>query len=326
MAGGPTTPALVVAAAEAGALGFLAAGYKTSDAMTAEMATVRAATDEAFGVNVFVPQPRGDSNAVATYLASLQVDAARLDVELGEPRWDDDDWEAKVAALLDNPPATVTFTFACPPTDVITAFRSRGCMVGVTVTTPAEAMIAVDAGADYLCAQGLEAGAHRGSFHNSDGPGQDFGVLSLLSVISEMTDVPIVAAGGLGSPRAVAAVMAAGAVAAQAGTAFLRCPESGAHPVYKAALADERFTTTAITRAFSGRPARGLLNQFMIDHAGAPPAYPEINNATRPLRAAASAAGDAHRMSLWAGQGFRSALEHPAGEIVEFLASGVSRA
>ena len=122
-------------------------------------------------------------------------------------------------------------------------------------------------------------------------------------------------------PRQVRAVIAAGAVAAQCGTAFLRCPESGAHPRYKAALADPRYTETVLTRAFSGRPARGLVNQFIRDHQDAPAASPEINNATRPLRAAAAAGGDTERMSLWAGQGYRSATGHPAGEIVERLST-----
>jgi nitronate monooxygenase len=119
----------------------------------------------------------------------------------------------------------------------------------------------------------------------------------------------------------VRAVLAAGAVAAQCGTAFLRCTESGAHPLHKAALADPRYTETALTRAFSGRPARGLVNQFIRDHTDAPAAYPEINNATRPLRAAAAADGDTDRMSLWAGQGFRQALDGPAGEIVTMLSA-----
>jgi nitronate monooxygenase len=121
----------------------------------------------------------------------------------------------------------------------------------------------------------------------------------------------------------VAAARAAGADAVQIGTAFLRCPESGAHPTYKAALADPRFTTTAVTRAFSGRPARGLLNGFMEDHPDAPPAYPEINNATRPLRAAAASAGNPDGMSLWAGTAFRKATDRPAGEVIEQLARGL---
>ena len=124
------------------------------------------------------------------------------------------------------------------------------------------------------------------------------------------------------SADGVNAALAAGAVAAQCGTAFLRCPESGAHPAYKAALADPAFDRTAFTRAFSGRPARGLVNDFMRVHQDAPAAYPEINNATRPLRAAAAKAGDAHRMSLWAGEGFRHATEYPAADVIGMLCGG----
>jgi len=116
-----------------------------------------------------------------------------------------------------------------------------------------------------------------------------------------------------------ATVLAAGAVAVQCGTAFLRCPESGAHPLHKAALADPAFTHTAVTRAFSGRSARSLLNSFMLGHPDAPSGYPEINNATRPLRAAAAAAGDTGRMSLFAGEGFRAATTRPAAEVVAHL-------
>ena len=122
----------------------------------------------------------------------------------------------------------------------------------------------------------------------------------------------------------VSAALAADATAVQCGTALLRCPESGAHPVYKAALADPRYGGTAVTRAFSGRPARGLVNGFLRDHHDAPPAYPEINSATRPIRAAAAAAGDADRMSLWAGQGYRAATTRPAGEVIEMLCSPVA--
>ena len=167
--------------------------------------------------------------------------------------------------------------------------------------------------------QGYEAGAHRGTFVNDDAPGRDHGLLSLIGAIGAVTGLPQIAAGGIMGPRQVQAVLAAGAVAAQCGTAFLRSPESGAHPLHKAALADPRYTTTAVTRAFSGRSARGLVNGFIVDHVDAPPAYPEINNATRPLRAAAAARGDTERMSLWAGQGYRLAAELPAAEIIDRL-------
>jgi len=318
MAGGPTTADLVIAAARAGALGFLAAGYKTPAAMAAEITAVRAATAEPFGVNVFVPgPPYPDAGALARYLDSLGPGP-------GAASWDDDGFDGKVAALLADPPAVTSFTFGCPAAGVISALQDAGSLVAVTVTSPAEAALATAAGADALCVQGYEAAAHRGAFVNDDAPGRDYGLLSLIGAVAAVTGLPQIATGGIMSPRQVRAVITAGAVAAQCGTAFLRCPESGAHPRYKAALADPRYTATMLTRAFSGRLARGLVNQFIRDHQDAPAAYPEINNATRPLRAAAAAEGDTERMSLWAGQGYRSATEQPAGEIIERLSAAGS--
>ena len=154
---------------------------------------------------------------------------------------------------------------------------------------------------------------------NDKAPGRDHGLLSLIGEVAAVTGLPQIAAGGIMGPRQVQAVLAAGAVAAQCGTALLRSPECGAHPLHKAALADPRYTATVVTRAFSGRLARGLVNEFVVDHVNAPPAYPEINNATRPLRAAAAAAGDTERMSLWAGQGYRLATERSAGEIIDWM-------
>ncbi len=316
MAGGPSVPGLVTAAAGAGALGFLAAGYKTAEAMAAEMSAVRAATAEPFGVNVFVPgAPCAGTGALDRYLDSLRPAGP-----IAAASWDDDGFASKITALLADPPAVISFTFGCPEAQVIDALQTAGSTVVVTVTSPGEAAIAAASGADALCVQGYEAGAHRGTFVNDDAPGRDYGLLSLIGEVAAVTGLPQIAAGGIMGPRQVRAVIAAGAVAAQCGTAFLRCPESGAHPRYKAALADPRYTATTLTRAFSGRLARGLANQFIRDHPGAPAAYPEINNATRPLRADAAARGDTDSMSLWAGQGYRSATEQPAAEIIERLA------
>lgn len=321
MAGGPSTPALVAAAAGAGAIGFLAGGYKSGSAVAAEIADVRASTAGPFGVNLFVPGNRSSKpERVAAYAVSLAGDAVATGSTVGDPVWDDDGWEDKLAAVLAAAPPVVSFTFGCPAAEVVAEFRKVGALVAVTVTSPEEAQAAAAAGVDLLCAQGIEAAAHRGTFANSDRPGQDYGLLSLIGEVARVTGLPQIATGGIVSPGQVRAVLAAGAAAAQCGTAFLRCPESGAHPAYKAALASSRYSVTALTRAFSGRPARGLLNQFMLDHADAPAAYPEINNATRGLRAAAAASGDTDRMSLWAGQGFRSATDRPAAEVVEMLA------
>jgi nitronate monooxygenase len=327
MAGGPSTPALVIAAAESGAIGFLAGGYKTAADMAAEIARVRSATPGSFGVNLFVPrQATREPEALSAYVGQLEKEAGDLGAKVGAPSWDDDAYGAKLSVLMEDPPPLVSFTFGCPSADALRALQSAGTLVAITVTTPDEAALAQQAGADCLCLQGSEAGAHRASFTNDSGSAEDHPLASLLARVQGSSDLPLIAAGGLGGPDDVAAVLAAGATQAQLGTAFLRCTESGAHPLYKAALADPRFTATAVTRAFSGRRARSLVNDFVRAHEGAPAAYPEINNATRPLRAAAVAAGDVQRMSLYAGEGFRAAVQRSAAEIIEHLATGVAGA
>jgi nitronate monooxygenase len=325
MAGGPSTPELVTAAVRAGTVGYLAGGYKTPEALRTEILTVREATDGAFGVNLFVPgQPAASPDALAAYVASIHEEASALGATPGEPTWDDDAFDAKVDVLVAHPPSIVTFTFGCPPPGVISALQSAGALVGITVTTPAEAALALRATPDCLCLQGAEAGAHRGSFTNDDGGVPDVALLDLLAAVRRETEVPLIAAGGISGPDDVAAALENGATQVQAGTAFLRCPESGAHPAYKDALADPANAArgTTITRAFSGRRARALVNRFTQAHGDAPPAYPEINNATRPLRAAASAQGDTDRMSLYAGVGFAGAEARSAGEVIERLVSG----
>jgi nitronate monooxygenase len=324
MAGGPTTPALVIAAAEAGATGFLAAGYKSAAEMRNEIAAVRGVTSDAFGVNVFVPgEPTLHPEALAAYVDALGQEAAALGATLGTPRWDDDEYDAKLDVLLGAPPPLVSFTFGCPSTDVVRSLQAGGSLVVVTVTTPEEAVLAQRAEVDALCLQGSEAGAHRGSFVNED-RGHDYPLGTLLANVQRQCDLPLIAAGGIGDGQGVKAALAAGATQVQLGTAFLRSTESGAHTLYKAALADPRFTTTALTRAFSGRPARSLVNDFVSGHGDAPPAYPEINHLTRPLRAAAAAAGRPEYMSLYAGEGFRQAEERSAGEIIERLVAGLA--
>lgn len=320
MAGGVSTPELVLAAAEAGALGFLAAGYTSVAELAGQIAAVRAGTDEAFGVNVFVPgRPTADPDGLRRYLRDLAPDAARLGVGLGEARFDDDGFQDKVALLLADPVPVVSFTFGCPTAEVVRSLQGAGSVVVATVTCPEEAALALAAGADGLCAQGVEAGAHRGSFADDDLLRRDYRLLDLLDALRQVADVPVFAAGAIMGATQLAQVLTHGATAAQCGTAFLRCPESGAHPLHKAALADNKRPATAVTRAFSGRPARALVNRFVVDHPRAPAAYPEINNATRPLRAAAARHADTGSMSLWAGEGYPKATDRPAGEVVERL-------
>jgi nitronate monooxygenase len=326
MAGGPSTVDLVVAGARAGALGFLAGGYKSATALAEEMAAVRAAGVDAFGVNLFVPgDPTADPGGLAAYIAQLEPDAAALGVALGDASWNDDGFPAKVDAVLAAPPAAVSFTFGIPSVDVLRALQAAGSAVLLTVTTPEEAVVALQAGPDALALQGAEAGAHRGSLVNADRPDQDRPLRALLAAVRRRTLVPLVAAGGVGGPEDVADLLTRGADMVGAGTAFLCCPESGAPVAQKEALGAGSFTRTAVTRAFSGRRARALVNAMVEEHPGAPAAYPEINNATRPLRAAAARAGDVHHMSLYAGTGFNRAEGRPAAEVVEWLVSGLPR-
>jgi nitronate monooxygenase len=323
MAGGPSTVELVRAAGAAGALGFVAAGYRSATALAADVAALRSTGTGAFGVNVFVPGgPTSDPDGLQRHLAAIAADAARLGAELAAATWDDDDWDAKLALLLDDPVPVVSFTFGCPERHVVRSLQQRGTVVVATVTTAAEADVAEAAGVDALCAQGLEAGAHRGTFAADGELHAGLPTLELVRALTAGTRLPVVAAGGIMDEADVAAALAAGAVAVQCGTAFLLCDESGANATYRAALVDDRFTETALTRAFSGRPARGLRNAFIADHPDAPAAYPEVNNATRPLRAAAAAAGDPDRMSLWAGEGWRRAATGPAATVVARLAAG----
>ena len=320
MAGGPSTPELAAAVCAAGGLGFLAAGYKTATAMRTDMQKLTSLTDQPFGVNLFVPQPSVlKPDALQRYAGSLAADAERFGVSLGEPRHDDDDWDTKLEVLLELAPAVVSFTFDFPPSSVVEALQHRGVYVIATVTSRDEALRALAAGADALCVQGPEAGGHRGTFAAA-APPPEVPLHGILESLSDL-EVPLIAAGGIATAEHTRAALAVGAAAVQAGTAFLRADEAGTKPAHRAALSSpERFPTTGVTRAFSGRNARGLYNGFMRRHDGeAPYGYPEIHHLTTPLRAAAAAAGDPDWLNLWAGINYRNAAEGPAAAIVASL-------
>jgi nitronate monooxygenase len=320
LAGGPSTPALAIAVCEAGGLGFLAAGYRQPDGLREEIEQVRSATAKPFGVNLFVPAERSaDPASVRAYLEELAPEAARQQAELGEPRFDDDGWERKLEIVREQRPAVVSFTFGCPPAAVVQSLHERDIAAWVTITTAEEAEQASRAGADALVVQGIEAGGHRGGFADPDGS-DGWGLLALLRVVATTVDEPLVAAGGIADGAAVAAVLCAGASAAQVGTALMLSPEAGTVDAQRELLGQP--IPTRLTRAFTGRTARGLVNRFLDEHsAAAPAAYPEIHHATSPLRAAARRHGDADAFNLWAGQAHTLARELPAGEIVAILAT-----
>ncbi|GAB2834267.1 nitronate monooxygenase [Streptomyces chlorus] len=325
MAGGVAVPQLAAAVSEAGGLGFLAAGYKTADGMYQEIKQLRGLTGLAFGVNVFMPQPETpDPAAVGVYAHQLAGEAPWYATELGDPDCGrDDGYDAKLAVLLDNPVPVVSFHFGVPSRDVLDALRRAGTFTLATATTPDEARAVQEAGADAVIAQGVEAGGHQGTHRDDpETDGSGIGLLSLISQVREAVDIPVVAAGGIMHGSQIAAVLAAGASAAQLGTAFLATHESGAHVLHKQALTNPLYARTELTRAFSGRPARALVNRFLREHGPyAPAAYPDVHHLTAPLRKAAAAAGDPQGMALWAGQGHRMARELPAGQLVEVLAA-----
>ncbi|MEY2517189.1 MAG: nitronate monooxygenase [bacterium] len=318
LAGGPATVDLAVAVSDAGGLGFLAAGYRSAPDVAEQVRALRARSEKPFGVNVFAPPVTTTEPAVyASYVERLQREARQAGVRLGEPRLDDDDWEAKLALLAELAVPVVSFVFGCPVPDVIAALRARGSEVWVTVTSPAEARQAEDAGADALVVQGYEAGGHRASF--TDGDEAAYGLLALLQLVAARAHVALIATGGIGSGRGVAAALAAGARAAQIGTAFLRCPEAGTSAVHRAALATA--APTALTRAFTGKPARAIINRFMREHGdAAPSAYPELHQLTAPLRQAARDRGDPDSVNLWAGQTHELGSDEPAAVVARRLA------
>lgn len=315
MAGGPTTPALVAAVSEAGGLGFLAAGYKTAEAVQAEIAAARSTTARPFGVNLFYPtRDETDEAAVAAYAASLRGEEDRYGLRAGDPTWSDDEWDAKLAVVARERPEVLSFTFGCPEREIVEWLRGLDIAVWATVTSPAEARIALAAGADALVLQGAEAGGHQGSFRQHDD--EPVSTLTLLQLVSALTDRPLVAAGGIATAAGIAAVRRAGASAAQVGSALMLAEEAGTSEPHRQALRGQ--APTRLTRAFSGRRARGIVNRFMLEHHGrAPAAYPEIHYLTAPLRAKARALGDADGINLWAGQAYHLAVEATAGEIVE---------
>ncbi|MBQ1041640.1 nitronate monooxygenase [Micromonospora sp. C32] len=320
MAGGPSNPALVTAAARAGSVGFLAAGYQSPEAVEHEVRAVRAA-GVPYGLNIFVPAPaEPDPAPVGAYRRLLLPEAERYGVDLPPPRLHDDDhFAAKVDVAVAYAVPLVSFAFGVPPAGVVRALRDAGCYVLITVTSADEGRRAVAAGPDALVAQAGTAGGHASTTdpagYRPRGEARD-----LLAAVRAVTDLPVVVAGGTSSFEDVARLRAAGAAAVQSGTAFLLADEAGTRPAQRAAMLSGDFRRTVVTRAFTGHPARALRNRFTdVYSEAAPVAYPAVHHLTAPIRAAAARLGDAEALNLWAGTGFASAAPGPAVDIVARL-------
>jgi NAD(P)H-dependent flavin oxidoreductase YrpB (nitropropane dioxygenase family) len=321
MAGGGSTPELVVAAGRAGSLGFLAAGYKTPAALDEQMRRVRA-EGVPFGVNLFAPNPVPvPVDAYARYARAVQAEADRYGLSLSAtgPTEDDDDWAAKIDLIVGSPVPWVSFTFGIPDARVVATLRRAGITVLQSVTSAEEADEAARAGVDALIVQGPAAGGHSATL-TPDRPLASVSLPRLVARVRSTVTLPIIAAGGIGGPGDVAAALHAGADATMIGTLLLRADESGAATPHQQALTDPAFEGTVLTRAFTGRPARALRNAFIDRYESAAPAgYPAVHHLTAPLRRAATAAGDKGLIHLWAGTGYRQAAQEPVAQTLRRL-------
>jgi nitronate monooxygenase len=324
---GVSTPEMAAAVSNAGGLGSIGVGSVDAEATRQMIASVRSRTDRPFNVNVFCNQPAtADAARELAWLARLGPEFARYGVqpparltEIYRTFLTDD---AKLAVLLAERPAVVSFHFGLPARDRIEALRAVGIALLATATSLEEGRAIAAAGIDAVVAQGYEAGGHRGVF-DPNGPDDRLGTMALTRLLVKMLDFPVIAAGGIMDGAGIAASLALGAVAAQLGTAFVACPESSADAGYRAALLGSAAERTVMTTAISGRPARCLANRFTALSTGidsrAIPDYPIAYDAGKALHAAAKAAGEFGYGAQWAGQAAPLARAVPAAELVACL-------
>lgn len=319
--GGVTTAELVASACEAGALGFIAAAYLTPAQIAEISRAVRARTSRPFGINVFAPMaarhtprdPRHALERLAPYHAELRLAPPAVPCS-GAIEFDE-----QLDAALESGAAVLSFTFGLLPPAVVRRVKAREMFLMGTATTVSEAIALEHSEVDAVVAQGSEAGAHRGSFATEFDDAM-IGGIALVPQIVDAVSVPVVASGGIMDGRGVAAALALGASGVQMGTAFLTCDEARIAPAYKQAILNAREDETRVTRAFSGRPARGIVNRFMREvEEEAVLDYPIQNALTRPLRAAAAEQNRAEFLSLWAGQGVRLARRQSVAALIERL-------
>ena len=323
MAGAGGTPELAAAVSNAGGLGAWGGAYAKPEEIAGAIRRIRQLLQRPFSINLFAGGFETDRKVDPKPMLEIMAEAhAKLGLPPPVlPPVPTDPFDTQLEAVLEERPPVFSFTFGMPSAAQIAALKKRGIAVTGTATTVQEARQLQQAGVDAIAAQGAEAGAHRGSFA---APFAD-SMIPLAVLVREIcasTALPLIASGGIMNGRDVAKAMALGAAAVQLGTAFLPCPESGAAPAYKRALLEAKADTTVITRAFSGRPARGLTNAFIAMVAGKEDSilpFRQQNDLTRPMRNAAGQQGIADFISLWAGQGVARSRAMPAADLVKTL-------
>lgn len=318
LAGGGDTPELVAGVASAGALGFLGCQYLSPDAIVARCRRVGELTDRPFGVNLFAPTPAGPATDIGAAEEALRPYYAEFGLDLPAPATGSE-FEERLEAVLESGASVFSFTCGLLDAEVVARVHQAGMLVLGTATTVAEGLALREHGVDGVIAQGAEAGGHRATFLE---PHADAAV-GLFALVPQLVDairLPVIASGAIMDGRGIAAAIVLGASAVQMGTAFLWCPESGISASYRAALAEARDDSTLVTRAFSGKPARGVANRFIREMEGKPVAeFPLQNELTRPLRDAARRQESSEFQSLWAGQAAGTGRALPAAELVRTL-------
>lgn len=326
MAGGTTTPELTEAVARAGGFPFVAGGYLSAEAL-APLITRMRQTSENFGVNLFAPNPVPiDREAFDAFVTALEPMASERGLTLDpEPVDDDDHYAEKIDYLVNNPVPLVSMTFNLPTAEVVDRLHAVGTQVAATVTTVAEARTAAGRGVDALIVQGPRAGGHSGTADPTR-PIEDRPTVDLVRDVLTEVDLPVAAGGGVDGADTVEELLQAGASAVVVGTLLLRSEEAGTAETHRAALASDDFTETQLTRAFTGRPARALVNDFVRTFDPiAVDAYPAVHHLTKQFRAEAKKNDDPQRLHLWAGTGWRSAQAASAETIVKELGTRFTR-
>jgi nitronate monooxygenase len=330
MGGGPSTPELVAAVSNAGGLGSLAAAYSNAERIQQDIATIRKLTTRPFAVNLFSPQAQlplnNGVNAVSDFLRPYHE---RLGLKAPElPQKPIEDFDEQLDAVAKAAPPIVSFTFGLLPAKASERLKSQGTYLMGTATTIDEARQLERADVDAVIAQGSEAGAHRGTFAV---PAEEalIGTVALVPQVVDAVRVPVIASGGIMDGRGLVAALALGASAVQMGTAFLACKEAGTNAAHREALKSEHDSRTTLTRAFSGRMARGLSNEFIEKWNAAAMThlpYPWQNAFTQSMRRAAASAKDAGLLSLWAGQGVGMLRETTAAQLMKELENEIKQA
>jgi len=323
MGGGFTPPELVAAVSNAGGLGSLGAAYMSPDQIIEAIRKIRTLTVRPFAVNLFAGAWQRDNTVdpepmlevMAHVHETLGLPAPKLPVIPPDPFSD------QLDAVIQEQPAVFSFTFGMPYADDLARLRQAGILSLGTATTLREGLMLAEAGVDAIIAQGTEAGAHRGTFAAPF----EVSMVPMLKLVDQLrAGPPVIAAGGIMSGADIDEALAHGAAAATLGTAFLVTDEAGTARAHKDALLAATSDTTVITRAFSGRPARGLYNGYisMLDaRAGRILPYPLQNMLTRAMRTEAGKKGLADYLALWAGKGVARCRAMPAGELVRTLAA-----